>query len=472
MLPCDKGSDNLDLGQVVLINFCIENFKSFKGIEEFTMIASESPEGPASEFLCYQDDRIIFAGNPQYRLLPVTAIFGANSYGKSTFVEALRLIQRLVLEPAKEGAELPVSPFFIDPKSRILPTSFELNILSAGAEYEIYIKLDSSKIIEERVSIVKGEYVKDMYHRKDDLIVSEDFDHGGKIRLALESCSGNELLLSNQILHEMGDFKPIHRWFRDTLLIVSTDTKFIHANHSNDLTAQIGEALSLLDMGAHSTQVVPSTLCSAQLTQAEVNKLRKMIEQKGNIYFMNPEAGMFVVTMRNRKISVNQIKIVKLDSSGNKFCADLREESNGTQRLLQLLPALLQLGKADQSKVVIIDDFDKNLHDDMTNRLVEYHLNSLGERVNSQLIFSTHDTELIDNCILRNDEIWIIQKNHPGISQLVCLSEFQGVETDMTFQQLYKRHNLGGTPRIHLVSSNQLAAKAAGIQTQFQNHLQ
>lgn len=171
----------------MLVNFCFTNFKSFKGMEEFTMMASEKPKGKASDFLCYDDDRVIHAQDPQCKLLPVSAIFGANSYGKSNFLQALLLVQRLVLDPAKKGAKIPVDPFFIDPQSKILPTSFELNILSENTEYEIYIKLDEARIIEERVPIVNGDSVEDMYRRKEVSIVSGKFAGNEKIEQALKA---------------------------------------------------------------------------------------------------------------------------------------------------------------------------------------------------------------------------------------------------------------------------------------------
>lgn len=90
-------------------------------------------------------------------------------------------------------------------------------------------------------------------------------------------------------------------------------------------------------------------------------------------------------------------------------------------------------------------------------------MNSLNEKSNSQLIFTTHDIELIDNHILRNDEIWIVRKNQEGVSEMACLVEFHKNKKGITFQKLYKSDSLGGTPRVHLLSSDQLTTKAADM---------
>lgn len=447
----------------MLVNFCLENFKSFKGMEEFTMIASDNPEGSASEFLCYEDDRVILAGDPECRIVPVSAIFGANSYGKSTFVQALLLIQRLVLDPAKEGAKIAVSPFFMDPEAKKLPTSFELNILSEGTEYEIFIKLSKNRIIEERVSVVKGESVEDMYCRKEKIAVNQKFNRDEKIKLAFESSRSNTLLLSNKTLHEMSEFKPIYNWFNETLVIVSADTRFVYANDADALTTRIGEAIRRLDTGVETIKTTPAKLSRARLSQNQIKELKKGMESKEAAYFMTRGHDMFMAQSAGGEIFLSSIDIVKKDCMKNMFSVKSSEESNGTHQLLRLLPAVLQLGDPGQSKVVIIDDLDKSLHVEMTWGLVEYHLNSLDLGGNSQLIFTTHGVDLIDNCLLRNDEVWIIRKSHSGVSDLTCLSQFEGIESDMTFRQLYKSNSLGGSPRIHLTSSHQLQAKSSDL---------
>lgn len=311
---------------------------------------------------------------------------------------------------------------------------------------------------------MEGESTVAMYHRGKNFSVNEKFDQSGKIKSTLGLSSSNALLLSNPVLHEMDAFAPIYKWFSETLLIVSSETNFIYANDSDHLTSQIGKALQLLDTGAVDIKISPAKIEDTCLTADQIEELEKNLKSKEAVYFTSGNGDMFIAKSSGVGTSIKSIKIIKKDHMDNEFFVNLRQESNGTHRLAYLLPAILQLGKVAQGKVLVIDDFDKNLHVGMTRGLVEYHLNSLRVRSDSQLIFTTHDVALISNFILRNDEVWIIHKDYDGVSEMMRLIEFEGTEMDgMTFEQLYKTDNLLGTPRVDLISSHQLTARSESM---------
>lgn len=455
----------------MLLNFSFENFRSFKDLAEFSMVATETPAEAASQHLSYDEDKLIHAGDPAFGILSVTAIYGANAFGKSNFVDALGLIQRLVLDPASEGEELPVNPFFGDPETTKLPTSFNLHILSKGKEYRIFIKLTKDKIIEEKISMVNDESDEVIYHRIGNSMLAGKYSSNGKtnpatqIKAALESSASNALLLSNQDLQEMEDLKPIHDWFSKDLLILARDAKFVYANESDDMISQIGEALRLLDTKIESIQLSPSTLDSASLTHGEVDNLRKTLKPKLVAFFGNSSNDFFMAKIQKGEIIVNSISVDKRDCNSRKFSVNARDESNGTHRLLHILPAFLQLDENSDGKVLVIDEFDKSLHIGMTRGLVRYHLNNVFEGAQSQFIFTTHDIDLIDSHILRNDEIWIVQRNQDGISNMVCLDEYESAKKHKDLRQRYKTHRFGGTPSIFLLSSAQLAEVKSELRT-------
>lgn len=430
------------------------------------MVAAEAPEGRSSEYLCYDDDRVIAAGWAEHGILPVTAVFGANAFGKSNFVDALRLIQNLVLDPPKKGDKIPASPFSMDLKAREMPSSFNLRILSGENQYTIFIKLSRDEVIEERVSIMAGDSDKTMYHRKGGSVTAGDGiaagNHGfpEEAKAAMKAARENTLLLSGKTFQKLDDLKPIYNWFKESLMIMSASVKFVYARNSDALTARVGEALKLLDTGIEAIEMTPVSIGEVPLTRGEISELRENLKSKEAAYFMAPGNEMFVMKSENGEISANLANIVKESRAPGKIHARASEESDGTQRLLRLLPAFLQLGEDGGSNVLIVDELDKSLHTKMTRGLIEYHLNNVSSGSKSQLVFTAHDVDLIDNSVLRDDEIWIVEKDHDGVSEMMCLDDYGLSEEGMTFKQMYKSHSLGGTPRIFLLSSAQLAEVA------------
>jgi AAA15 family ATPase/GTPase len=131
-------------------------------------------------------------------------------------------------------------------------------------------------------------------------------------------------------------------------------------------------------------------------------------------------------------------------SNGNFVSFDIEEESDGTQRLIHLLPALLML-KGAPEKVVVLDELDRRFHTLLSRRLLQFALNCDDEHLRSQLIFTTHDTNLLDLDLLRRDEIWFVEKDRGGASHLYSLAEYK-VRPDLKIEKGYLNGRFGAIP--------------------------
>lgn len=440
----------------MLLNLSFKNFKSYREEQLFSMIADEG--------LTDHDERICTPGGNKPKILPVAAIFGGNSFGKSNFVEALLFIRSLILEQRQKGAKIQTNPFFLDPKTRSMPTSFDLEILSEGKEYKIFIKLDKDRVIEELVSIKSGKNFERVYHRKEKSFINKRFNSDGKIEIVMKSSRPNTLMISNQVLQEMEELKPLLNWFAETLVVISPTSQFVYLNWPDDLAQRIGEALKLLETGVKAIEMTPVRLRSTSISLKQIDELRTELKRGETAHFRTPLDGFLTVEFEGNEISAKSLTIVKEDHDSNEFSARVNEESDGTRRLLDILPGILTISQPNQDKILIIDGIDISLHAHITYSLVKYYLSSIGKDSRSQLIFTTHDIDLMDDWILRNDEIWITEKGRHGASDLVCLSDFEENKTGMTFQQLYKAHNLGGVPNVSMTSDKQLTAILKGKQ--------
>lgn len=126
----------------------------------------------------------------------------------------------------------------------------------------------------------------------------------------------------------------------------------------------------------------------------------------------------------------------------------MAEESDGTQRFVDLLPAFYDLAHSAEGKVFVIDEIDRSLHTELTRNLIDAFLQTLGTASRSQLIFTTHDVMLLDQDMLRRDEIWFTEKDEEGNSDLFGLSDFKGVRADKDIRKSYLLGRFGGMPRI------------------------
>jgi AAA15 family ATPase/GTPase len=130
------------------------------------------------------------------------------------------------------------------------------------------------------------------------------------------------------------------------------------------------------------------------------------------------------------------------DANGKLVDFSLEEESEGTQRLINLIPSLFLL-KQDLEKVIFLDELDRRLHTKLSRCFVEMAINCRNK--NNQLIFTTHDTNLLDLDLLRRDEIWFVEKNDQGASSCYSLAEFK-VRPDLKIEKGYLNGRFGAIP--------------------------
>jgi len=155
------------------------------------------------------------------------------------------------------------------------------------------------------------------------------------------------------------------------------------------------------------------------------------------------KGGRMIVSKNSEdRVSVTELRTRHLSEDGKLIDFSLNEESEGTQRLIHLLPSLFLL-KQDSEKVVFLDELDRRLHPQLSRRFVEVELGCRNK--NNQLIFTTHDTNLLDLDLLRRDEIWFVEKNQQGSSSCYSLAEFK-IRPDLKIERGYLNGRFGAIP--------------------------
>ena len=147
-----------------------------------------------------------------------------------------------------------------------------------------------------------------------------------------------------------------------------------------------------------------------------------------------------------------QVKYVRFrhrDSQDHKYFLDWHQESQGTQKIIMLLPLLWTAVRSPGDLILLVDELDNSLHTQLAKALIQGFLHTCTNRTRTQLIFTTHDLLLMDcNDLLRRDEIWITDKSIDGESTLIGLPEYRDIMHDEDIRKSYLEGRFGGTPQL------------------------
>lgn len=151
----------------------------------------------------------------------------------------------------------------------------------------------------------------------------------------------------------------------------------------------------------------------------------------------------FVVTRKDGGLVAHKLVTFHL-AAGKEVKFDVRQESDGTQRLMDILPSFFDLSALGSKKVYIIDDVDRSLDASLVKSLLEGYLRTCSSGSRAQLLFTTHNSLLMDQEMLRKDEMWLAERSAEGASRLVAISDFKDARGDKDIRKSYLQGRLGG----------------------------
>jgi len=434
----------------MLIRFNVENFLSFNEKSEFSLIANQERR-LASHFYKGEGINILKSG----------VIYGANASGKSNFVKAIDFSRRAIVKGLDK-----VSPinchYRLKEGNNSLPTIFQYEI-KAGNKYYSYgfaIILKDKKITEEWLFEIGKNKDKKIFER----FINDEGKHEIEIGLRLESNaktrfdvyredfhdSDNLLFLSEinrksiKDFSEAVDFKNVYDWFNKKLTVLFPQTKFSGINFigdDNDMSEIFNSFLNVFQTGIHNVTSEEIDLESFDIPKEIKEDLAKNVDKTRSIIFEINGISYSLKLNEINEYKIKKIGLKHLDNVGNPIVFDIDEESDGTQRLFDFIPALHEMTKNDS--VFIIDELDRSLHSKLTYGIFELFL-ELTKNNESQLIVSTHESLLLDLELLRRDEIWFIEKQN-NQSRLFSLDEFK-VRNDKIIRKDYLLGRYGAIP--------------------------
>lgn len=187
------------------------------------------------------------------------------------------------------------------------------------------------------------------------------------------------------------------------------------------------------------------------LPESIKSKLQEDVKEGMTVHFLvSPTNERFIVTRKAGELVIKKLVAFHLRSDGTEAKFDIRQESDGSQRVIDLLPAFLEVSAAGSKKVYVIDEVDRCLHSMLTMQLIEAYLTNCSTKSRAQLLMTMHDVLLMDQWIFRRDEMWVAERNREGSSELMSFSDYKDVRYDKDIRKSYLQGRLRGVPRIML----------------------
>jgi AAA15 family ATPase/GTPase len=401
----------------MLVEFAIQNFKSFKDLQVFSLEATKEED---------LDETIVRVVKTKgdYRVLKTKAIYGANASGKSNLILGLVAMWKIIENNLKYDNVFQdfVSPYRLDPELREEPSYFQIIFIHEGNKYRYGFEVDTKKIHREWLYLKREKEVM-LFEREGSEIVSlneASFKEGKIIRQGVKMFNEGTLVISvldqlsfpvSSIVKEClnnkisispnlpSQYRFGNNWFRQTMHFFENDEAF------KTWTVQL---LHEID-----GSIRDSTLQEVILPNGTKNKIPVIIRR------MNGGDVSFILET---------------------------EEASGTKKIFDYSHVIYR--SINKGMALIIDEMDALLHPKLTRKIIEL-FQSPDAHEEAQLIFATHDTNLMDSELLRRDQITLIEKSNAGDSEIFDLADIKGVRAKDLFEKNYLKGNYGALPMLN-----------------------
>lgn len=426
----------------MLKRFIVENFSSFRDETFFDLTAGKT-EINNSHFIDFGNTKI----------LKSAIIYGANASGKSNLIKAIHFANKIITEGI-ENTDTYKKYFRLDAKYHSKPTKFEfeIEINEKFYSYGFSVQLKSKNIQEEwlyqigvkspekifernlqNISLGKklsSEKIKNRFE-----IYKDDIKHQTQ-KLFLSEIANKQLTLK-----AVEEINAIYTFF-DDMIFVYPDTKFGINIEKDDIIIDLYKKyLSKFDTGIFDLEAIEEDFEKISKTFPE--RLTAEIEKKLKIGDIAEIKTPFGENFLLKREDDSHIKVTKVGlihgTNTNKEIFELKDESDGTIRLLDLIPLI---GLFQRNMTIIIDEFDRSLHPRLTKKFLEMFFK---ETSRCQIILTTHESTLLDLDLMRRDEIWFIEKSSEGNSILYSLEQFKE-RYDKKIEKAYLMGRYGAIP--------------------------
>ncbi|MFN3714148.1 MAG: AAA family ATPase [Alcanivoracaceae bacterium] len=412
----------------MLVEFRVKNFRSLRDEQVLSLVASKDKTLEGTHTLSTGLKSV-----PS--LLHSAVVYGANAGGKSNLIKALQYMRGVVMESAtviQPGQTFAVQPFRLDKLSASQPSEFEVTFLLDGVRYQYGFAMTLQRIVSEHLLVYKAFKPQRWFERHFDAESGKDlYEFGAGLKGAKSLWEGatrpNALFLSMAVQLNSEAMRPVFDWFSTGLAIF---------NEQSPLSPEF--SIQMLKQADGRKQIC-EFLSAADISIADIEVVARKVP--GQTVHFDLAAGKTEV--RAEEMEQSQLRFSHVTEHG-KAVFDLMDESSGTRNLLFLAGPVLDILK--KGLTLVIDELDTSLHTLLVRELVRLFHRSEVNTGGAQLIFTTHDTSLLDAPdLFRRDQIWFVEKDKDQASTLVALAEFSPRKNE-ALERGYLMGRYGGVP--------------------------
>jgi uncharacterized protein len=429
----------------MLLRFTVSNFLSFSEEVEFNMFPSN--------FKIHKSH--VYHTQGGLDLLKATAIYGANGSGKSNFVEAISSFSDTIMN--EETIWLTPPYFKLSKSYKDKPSMMEVEIkinnryfiygISFLEDYIVKEWLHESFITENRfeviferesnkiapiISVIHDKYLKNEKTKMRFEIYGEDLQ--------------NDALFLNKVSNHIIEAELVIKWFNDSLTIIKPYTSYAltkRLHEDKDFLLHVNDVLKYMNLGMAKigTKLINIKDFFGENDEDETQKrlIEKKLRKESSLLFEH-DGEIYVALKQDRKIYIETLITYNQGENKELIEFSLQEQSDGTQRILDLIPIITLLEK--EGAVIFIDEIDRSLHPVMIIKFLSF---IMAHKTKGQLIFTTHESHLLDLDIFRQDEIWFTEKDEVGATKMYPLSDFKP-RYDLDIQKGYLGGRFGAIP--------------------------
>lgn len=426
----------------MLIEFGVSNFRSILTRQTLSMAASQDK--------AHVQRNLSSAKGSDLKLLRSAVIYGANAAGKSNLLRALETLRQLVQNSAtnvQEGQRLPVTPFLFSKVSTAQPTEFE--IIFTGDEdirYHYCCVLNAERVIKEwlvaypqgraqrwferefvaKTKIYKWWFGPNFKAERAERKVWQDFTRS------------NALFLSTAIQLNNAQLRPVFIWITQKLIVIAPGVS-LNPFLSLELLRQEGGQKQLMhymraaDIGIDRLELREEDTAPAIAGPLPLGAMRVHFE-------VNLPPGAAPMAQKQFRV----LAWHKVQGSKEEVSLDFVDESDGTQKLFEFVGGWLRA--LEWGATLLVDELDRSLHPHMTRFLVGLFHSQTNVK-NAQLVFTTHDTTLLDTELMRRDQIWFVEKDQERSSRFYSLLDYSP-RKDEALERGYLKGRYGAIPFI------------------------
>lgn len=405
----------------MIVQFSVRNFRTFKEKATMSFVASNYNKEREA-------DNITVNEKFNLRLLKSAVVYGANASGKSKLIEALGFMRSFAISSSREsqqGDKIPVEPFKLSAENENAPSEFEVIFVHKNIMYRYGFEVDTDKVVSEWLyTKPKTKEVELFYRDLQEFEVHERSFGKGNMLVKEGLVRSNALLLSVAAQFNEENSLSCIEWFRSMEIISGLKEHEFRNNSIGKAKLQEGKT-QLLDY-----------LKKADLGIVDL----EILEMKSGKFENNPLDT--ILTARD--------KYNNRTKSGKVFMSLSNDESEGTRKYFYLLGPIIDA--LNTGSVLVVDELDSKLHANLVEKIVLLFNSKKMNPSNAQLVFNSHDTNLLNTGTFRRDQIWFTEKDRYGEARLYSLADFKtdSVRKTEAFEDNYVRGKYGAVPYLEL----------------------